>query len=276
MPYRNAHWPILALLPTIVLAFWPGYFGHLRDAPLALHGHGISASVWLMLLACQLWSIHARRPGLHRAAGMALFVVVPVFAGATLAAVQGGFALFVAQADPFHAAFGARLGAVDLIALCTLVGLVRHALVERRHVRTHASAMLATALLVLPPILGRLVPIVPGFGTMDIAGWQGFALAFQIAQAVSILASLGLYLADRRARAFAVVAASIAVQSLVFEALGASSTWGAIATRMAGVPTLPLALIGAGGAAVALWQGWARTPPRRRFRIPPIGARPAA
>ncbi|WP_380783785.1 hypothetical protein [Sphingomonas sp. R86520] len=252
------------LLPLILVAFWPGYFGHLREAPLALHGHGISASAWLMLLAFQLWSIHARRMMLHRTAGLALFVVVPVFAGASLAAIQAGFVMSAAQSDPFHVAFSARLGMVDLIALCTLIGLVRHALVTRRSARTHASAMLATSLLVLPPILARLVPLVPNFADMAIAGRQGFVLAFHVGQGLAAVAALTLYLADRKARAFLVVAVSIGVQSLMFETVGTSALWAALTTQAATIPPAALALTGALAAAAVLYQGWIRIPPRRR------------
>jgi hypothetical protein len=274
MPYRHAHWAVLLLLPVIVVAFWPGYFGHLRTAPLALHGHGISASIWLILLAVQLWSIHARRPHWHRTAGLALFVVVPVFAGASVAAIQGGFALFATRSDPFHAAFGVRLGMGDLIALVTFVGLVRHALVERRHPRTHAAAMLATALLVLPPILGRLVPIAPGFADMAILGRRGFALAFHIGQAMAIVAALTVYLADRRGQPFLLVALSLALQSVLFETWAASGWWAGFAVRTVAVPTPLLFVAGVAAAAATLWQGWQRVPPRRRADRPTIPIMP--
>lgn len=264
MPYRNAHWAVLMLMPLILTAFWPGYFGQLREAPLALHGHGLSASAWLLLLALQLWSIHARKMMLHRTAGLALFVIVPVFAGASLAAIQGGFALFAVQSDPFHAAFAVRLGMVDLIALATFVGLVRYALVTRRSARTHASAMLATGLLVLPPILARLVPLLPNFADMAVAGAQGFVLAFHVGQGLAVLAALGLYLADRKARTFLVVAVSIGVQSVLFETVGASTLWATLATKTTAIPAGLLALIGATLTTAVLYQGWTRIPPRRR------------
>ena len=243
MPYRNAHWAVLMVLPLILVAFWPGYFGRLGEASLALHGHGISASAWLLLLAFQLWSIHARKVALHRAAGLALFV---------------------AHSDPFHAAFAVRLGMVDLVALGTLVGLVRYALVTRRSARTHASAMLATGLLVLPPILARLVPLVPHFGEMAIAGRQGFALAFHVGQGLAAIAALSLYLVDRKARAFLVVAVSIGAQGLVFETAEGSKVWVTLATKVMAIPPVLLALIGAVTAAAVLYQGWTRIPPRRR------------
>ena len=31
MPYRHAHYWLLALFPLIVISFWPGYFGHIIE-----------------------------------------------------------------------------------------------------------------------------------------------------------------------------------------------------------------------------------------------------
>lgn len=200
----------------------------------------------------------------HRTAGFALFVIVPIFAGASLAAIQGGFALFAERSDPFHAAFAVRLGLVDLIALGTLVGLVRYALVARRSARTHASAMLATGLLVLPPILARLVPLLPDFADMGVVGVHGFVLAFHVGQGLAMIGALVLYLADRRARAFLVVAVSIGLQSVLFATAGASPFWETLATSTTAIPTGLLALIGATATAAVLYQGWTRIPPRRR------------
>ncbi|WP_447406154.1 hypothetical protein, partial [Clostridium perfringens] len=82
MPYRHAYRWLLGLFPLIALAFWPGYLGQLAQAPFALHAHGLTATAWLMLLTAQSWSIHARRAAWHRAAGLATFAVVPLFAAA--------------------------------------------------------------------------------------------------------------------------------------------------------------------------------------------------
>ena len=269
MPYRRAHWYLLLLLPLIVIAFWPGYFGQLRDASWALHGHGVSATAWLMLLALELWAIHSRRAALHRTAGRAIFVVVPIFAGASLAAIHGGFALFTIQSDPFHGTFSARLGMVDLIALATFLGLVWQALAQRRQPRVHAAAMLATALLVLPPILGRLVPLVPEFGAWDVAGRHGFALAFYMGQALATLFALALYAADRKAQPFLVVALANILQCLVFETVAAADWWARLAVGSLAVPAVVVFLTGAVIAAAVLRDGWMRTPPRGRTRAHP-------
>lgn len=70
MPYSKAHWFVLALLPVTLLAFWPSYFGILREAPLAHHLHGVTSTLWILLIAGQSVAIHSRRLPLHRTAGV--------------------------------------------------------------------------------------------------------------------------------------------------------------------------------------------------------------
>ena len=52
MPYRHAHWYILALIPASVLAFLP-YLLDLGEANFAIHVHSITATLWIVLLAAQ-------------------------------------------------------------------------------------------------------------------------------------------------------------------------------------------------------------------------------
>ena len=79
MPYRHAHWYLLLLFPLTGLAFWPNYFGKLGDSPYAFHVHGVTASLWIVLLAFQSWAIHRRRNHLHRSAGLASLALFPLF-----------------------------------------------------------------------------------------------------------------------------------------------------------------------------------------------------
>lgn len=69
MPYRHAWIFVLGLLLLTVPAFWRGYWGNLAEAPWAYHVHGISASLWLILLIAQLRTIHGGHRNLHRLLG---------------------------------------------------------------------------------------------------------------------------------------------------------------------------------------------------------------
>jgi hypothetical protein len=73
VPYRNAHWAALAMLPVIVLAFWPVYLAQLRDAPIVLHAHGMIAFptpllvlMGVVLATAALWQGWARVPNRRR------------------------------------------------------------------------------------------------------------------------------------------------------------------------------------------------------------------
>ena len=79
MPYRFAHWLILMLIVLTVPAFWRSYLSDLSSSRIELHVHGVTASIWMALLAIQSWSIHNRHRRLHRTLGKASFVLFPFF-----------------------------------------------------------------------------------------------------------------------------------------------------------------------------------------------------
>lgn len=258
MPYRHAHWILLLLLaPAVGAAFWPGYFGTVRSAPFAFHAHGLTASFWLLLVIAQSWSAHARRFALHRLAGRAVLVAVPLFA-AGAALVFHSMSTKFAGGHPFYGVFGARLGLHDLISSVTLIAMVRAALVNRRRMGLHAAYMLATVLLVLPPVVARLPIAVPP--------------QFHAGEAVSALVALAMYLARRRdGLPFLIVIGVMLIEVIAFESFGASALW---ARWFAGLGTLPpglLALAAMGCAAAAIWSAWMLRPklpePGRAARV---------
>ncbi|MEG3175338.1 hypothetical protein U1872_03790 [Sphingomonas sp. RB3P16] len=273
MPYRHAHWWVLALFPLIGVAFWPGYLGQFAHAPFALHAHGLTATAWLVLLAVQSWSIHARKPGWHRATGLATFVILPLFAAAGPLALQGMAILWRTSADPFHAAYGAQLVIADMIAGPSVVMMVAYAFVQRRHVGAHAAAMLATALLVLPPIIGRIFPDVPGFPHGGWAGFAGFRLAFQLAEGLTLL--IAVRLASRRPAGrvgFGLAAASTAAQMIGFETIARTKIWDRWVVALTEIPTAPMALAAGLITAALLWWAWRKARSQTRRPISNSGA----
>ncbi|MEP9400767.1 hypothetical protein [Sphingomonas sp. VNH70] len=258
MRYARAHWWLAALLPLIVLAFWPGYFADLRGASLAHHVHGIAGTLWLALAWAQSRAIATRRFALHAALGRALFVAVPLFAAGAALAIVALATTHVAAANPFNARFGGRLAPIDTMSMILLPLLVRDALVHRRRADRHAAAMLATVLLVLPPVLGRLAGWIPGFP-------PGFEPSFHAAQLVSAAIAAGLWWRDRRGGApFAVVAVVLPIQSLSFALWDGQPFVGFAAT----LPPLPFAAVAAAASLELLWTAWRPTARRRESHVP--------
>lgn len=261
MPYRNAHWWLLGLFPLIAVAFWPGYFGQLSKAPFALHAHGITATAWLILLTSQSWAISAKNLAWHRIFGLATFVVLPLFAAAGPLALQGMALLWSTKADPFHSAFGTRLVIADMIAGPCVVILVVYAFYHRRRVEDHASAMLATALLVLPPIIGRLLPALPGFPQGGWAGFAGFRLSFQLAEAITLIIALALAARSRAPRfGFGFAAVATAAQMIGFETIGTTQIWDRAVMLLIRFPPAIVSIAAGSAAAALLMWAWKQAP----------------
>lgn len=244
MPYRHAHWWVLALVPVILLAFWPAYLGTLRSAPFAFHAHGLTASAWMLLVAAQSWTIHTRRVRRHRALGVALLAVVPLFVGAGVLVMHSMAVKYASGSDPFYAALGARLGMHDLIATVVLVGMVTAALRHRRTVALHAGYMLGTVLLVAPPIIERL-PLLPHGIHLS----EGVPLVLALAIALKV---------GRYGQPFLIVAGVMLVQIVQFETFGASEAWGRLFAAFAAQPVGPWALAAMAAALAVLWSAWPR------------------
>lgn len=265
MPLRRAHLWLLPLFPIILIGFWPGYFGRLGEAPFALHLHGITATLWIALVTFQAWTIASGRRGWHRMAGLALFLIVPVFVAGALLVMHEMARLAAAMSDPFHTEFGFLLALDDLSAVLIMLALVHVALARRREIALHAGALVATVLLVLPPVLARILPLLPGFPSPELTGLHPFAVAFEGAQLISSLGAW--FIAGRVPRAaampFRLVAMAILVQSLVVETVGRSALWERFCHALIGLPPGALALAGLVLAGLPLWLGWNRGTGRR-------------
>lgn len=161
MPFRHAHWWVLATFPLAALAFWPNYLSALGISPWSYHLHGATASMWLLQLAIQSWSIVQDKRAFHRTNGLVSFALFPLF-------MTGGATIFVGVAErfvaasPFHQLYAPRLAWLDFVAIVGMAYFYFQALRYRRSVGKHSSYLLATALFLLPPIFGRLAPIPMG------------------------------------------------------------------------------------------------------------------
>jgi hypothetical protein len=265
MPYRTAYIWVALLLPASALAFWPSYLARLGEVSWILHAHGVTATLWIMLVVAQSWSIHRSRRGLHRFAGRASLALFPLFWTSGLLIVQVMAAGFVAGGSPFQSLFGARLTPVDLLTSAAILYLFHVAVSRRRSVLVHASAMLAIPFFLVPPIAVRLLQI---GGPLAIAGpdqFYKFGYGLELANLLCIAFALWLY-ARRPGTAwpFLVAAAAIAAQGLAFETLGRSPAWEAAMPWIASTPTAAIAAIGLLVSAMVVWSAWSQ----------PEGARP--
>ena len=271
MPYRHAHWYLLGLFPLAALAFWQGYLSQIGTASFEFHAHGVTASLWLVMLAAQSWSIHRGRRQWHRTAGTFSLALFPLF-------LAGGAGIFIGMArryvegSPFHAMYAPNLAWLDVVAVAGVAYFFYEALRQRRKVHPHARYLLATAIFLLPPILGRLSPILPG---LSVAGPQDFwklGIGFQIANAVTAAIAFGLAIhSGKHGRPFFLAGMLTLLAAILFQTVGATGWWEGIYARAADLPAAPFALAAALAGAAIGYAGWVAG----RQAMPPRGAVPA-
>jgi hypothetical protein len=254
MPYRHAHWWILALFPLAGFAFWPSYVSTITTASIEFHAHGITAALWLALLALQSWSIHSDNMALHRLSGRSSLALFPLF-------LAGGAGIFLGMADryvagsPFHAMYAPRLAWLDIVAVSGFAFSYFQALKWRRKAQVHSRYMLATALFLLPPIFGRLTAI--PLGVQGPADFPRLEYGFQAANLMA--AGIAIWLAYRSAnngKPFLQAAGFILLSAILFQTVGSWPEWENMVARAAPLPSAPLSLAAALAGIGIGWAGW--------------------
>ena len=265
MPYRNLPYVVGFLIALALVAFWPGYVSQIGTSSWLAHLHGITATLWMMAVGFQAWSMNAKRRDVHRAGGLATLAMFPLFmAGA--GAVTYSMAAATASGNAFYQLWGSKLGIIDALSAVAILWLVHIALAERRNMAMHANAMVATLLFVIMPIFSRLLNhLMPGLRIDGPADFPLFGISLQLSQLMGFLAALWLARrAGRNRRPFLIVAGMIIVQSLLFETFAATSTWTSFHRSIATLSPGPILALHALLGALVVWHGWqAGARPRR-------------
>ncbi len=265
MPYRHAWLFIVALIAATGFAFWRSYFGVLSSASVGFHIHGLTATLWMLLLVAQSWTPHRRQMAAHRFMGRTTFVAAPLFAAGSMGVLHS-MAVSTREGDPFYALWGTKLGFLDALAFAAVIYAIGMALRHRRNVRLHAGYMLSTALPLVSPVLGRVFnQTVPG---LIIRGPQDFPIfggGVQLANLVAGLIALWLWRRDPgHGHPWAVALGVIVVQIVGFEAVSASGSGRAAFESLSGLPLSILLALGLAIGAATVAMGWTMVSGRRR------------
>jgi hypothetical protein len=256
VPFRLAAYFIIAMIGAAIVAFWPAYFSSLMTAPWGFHLHGITSSLWMLLLVFQSWSIHGGQRRLHRIAGIGSLVLFPFFLAGNVAVV-----LSMAQAtptNPFYQVYGARLGIMDATTPIILGWLYYHALSERRNIQVHARFMMATPLLLVMPIVSRLATrFIPALVIGGPDDFHLFAWGLRIANVVSVACAASLYATSPRfGRPFLVTGIVMLAQAVLFETVASTGAWQSAFAALGRLPMLLMLVLTFLAAATLSWFGW--------------------
>lgn len=197
-PYTKVHFVLIALVPMVIFAFGPSYFFNLTDAPLVHHLHGISSSMWLLLLIAQSGLASKKNWMVHRTLGLSLFIIVPIMVAA-FAMVSHFGALKTVEEQLFYVQIGTALLTVDVALTFLTPYLVYLALKHRRTIPLHSALMFSTMLGLLGPIIARLfIPLIPGFQITGPETLYRFNYSLILSIAVTLIIAIWLYLRNKK------------------------------------------------------------------------------
>jgi hypothetical protein len=161
-PYRNFHlWMLLPFAITL-LGFAFSYFSRLGEATFHQHVHGLSATLWYILVLVQPWLV-TRRGDVkrHRLYGAFATLVAGIVAGSALTIIPKNID-DVTTLDPngfFNPTFAYFACIIDLVLIGLFIASVMMAIVamKRRDLPGHVQWMMASVFAVLSPALARML-----------------------------------------------------------------------------------------------------------------------
>ena len=151
--YKNTHRWLIIPFVVIMLGFAPSYWLKLGEVPFRQHLHGITATLWFIVLIAQPYLVTHGKAKQHRFYGMlALFVA-------------GGVALSAAGAIPYNfqgsmsAAARYGLSLIDVVVVSGFSVAVIMAIRTAKDIDSHARWMISTVFWAVMPGLFRLIMI---------------------------------------------------------------------------------------------------------------------
>ena len=264
MAYTKTHYYMFGLLAITVLAFWPSYFSILQDAPLFHHLHGVTGTLWILLIALQSFLLQSRRLKLHRAFGKLLFILVPVMVGAFALVTWLGAQKSVGG-HPFYEQFGHALLTADVMLTFTTPLMIYLALRYRKNMHVHGALMITTVFGLLPPILSRLiVNYVPGLEITDLESISNFAYGLYGSMILCFVLAFYLYFRYRaHGWPWMFAAIIIALMFVLFETVGQSDSWTSAVNWIATLSPLSVLVFGLLLGVTACIFGWFQRPMHR-------------
>ncbi len=161
--YKNAYAYLALGVVVVLVGFSKTYFRSLSDFPFPYHVHGVSATLWMILLVVQPYLYKKGALRMHRILGWSSVILVPVIILAGLKMML----LMITNQEVYPPNTVYKLAFIDA---CTLMGFAIVyclAIYHRRNLQLHSRYMVTTIFGPLIPALTRLfifvIPIASTF-----------------------------------------------------------------------------------------------------------------
>ena len=258
MPYRRAPYYILVVIAVILAGFWPSYFGKWDSAPWQFHAHGIAASLWVLMVLAQSWTVHKEQLSLHRAVGKSSLLLFPFLIGGLAAIIDLTGKGYVSGDGVTRQMFGAQFVIGLALAIAAYVTLYYRALKYRRKVWLHSGYMLATPLILFESPFSRVMAgFVPGLTIRGPEDFHRIIVGIEWAMAIELAIVAVLWWRFRdKASPFLVAAIFIVGQMLAMGLMSHNAVLERMLVVIGNAPSAAVVLTGFVIGAATSWAGW--------------------
>ena len=178
--YSNSYIYLAVGVVIVFLGFSKSYFSNLNEFSFPYHLHGISATLWMILLVIQPYLFKKGQLKVHRILGWSSIVLVPIIILAGLVMIN--LMIHGQQSYPPNTVY--KLAFIDV---CTLIGFAlvySLAIYHRKNLKLHSRFMVSTIFGPLLPALTRLfffiIPIASTFN-------QGLTYSYLLVELVLLV-----------------------------------------------------------------------------------------
>ena len=217
--YKNVHLWLLIPFIIVVVGYAPSYWLKFADAPWRHHIHGLTATLWFLLLMVQPYLVTRGHVRQHRLYGMFALALAGAVAASGLNVIPYNL---LNERLPVTARYG--LSFIDIVLIAGFVVAVFMALVNAKRVDDHARWMISTVFWAVSPGLFRLF-LLPMFALQspDMDGKFPYLLA--MAGIFNLLVLSILMFRDRRLHPAYVFAAAGSLALFVPMQVGDMQWW---------------------------------------------------
>ncbi len=150
--YKNVYIYLTIGLIIVFLGFSTSYFGRLSQSALPYHIHGISATLWMIILIVQPFLYTHSKLKVHKYLGWSTLILVPTLVLAGMEMIR----LMIQNQKNYPPDIVYNLAFIDVTTLLGFVLLYVLALHFRKRLRLHARLMVCTLFGPLVPALTRV------------------------------------------------------------------------------------------------------------------------
>lgn len=159
--YKNAYLYFLIAFVITIAGFFPSYFSSLSEMGAAHHFHGITATLWMLILVVQPLLYRFDTIELHRWIGRSTLVLVP------LIVIGGLMMVHMMVNNEAYGALAYQLSYIDFFVLSQFILFYVLAIKNVRDTQYHARYMACTIFGPIIPALTRLLFVIPWIDTFS-------------------------------------------------------------------------------------------------------------